>query len=102
MRKPSPGDRDGVVSVEEVFFSKAFGFCPEFFEKSIDKHKIDAILNSTVRRSGREAVMGLAEFPRLWMRGRPNRYTADSDPGLYVLTGLYDGGWWSFSLVLGR
>ena len=50
MRKPSPGDRDGVVSVEEVFFSKAFGVtASEFFEKSIDKHKIDAILNSTVR-----------------------------------------------------
>ena len=60
LERGSPGDRDGVVSVEEVFFSKAFGFCPEFFEKSIDKHKIDAILNSTVRRSGREVAMGLA------------------------------------------
>ena len=35
--------------VEEVFFSKASGKFPEVFEKSIDKHEIDAILNSTVR-----------------------------------------------------
>ena len=34
----------------EVFFSKGSGKdFPEFFEKSIDKQKIDAILNSTVR-----------------------------------------------------
>ena len=34
----------------EVFFSKGSGkFFLEFFEKSIDKQKIDAILNSAVR-----------------------------------------------------
>ena len=34
----------------EVFFSKGSGKeFPEFFEKSIDKQKIDAILNGTVR-----------------------------------------------------
>ena len=47
--------RDGTVygSVEEVFFSKVSGiFFLEIFEKSIDKHKIDAILNSTVRFGG--------------------------------------------------
>ena len=34
----------------EVFFSKGSGKeFPEFFEKSIDKEKIDAILNGTVR-----------------------------------------------------
>jgi hypothetical protein len=34
-------------SVEEVFFSKVSGkIIPEIFEKSIDKHKIDAILNA--------------------------------------------------------
>ena len=33
--------------VEEVFFSKVSGnFFLEIFEKSIDKHKIDAILNA--------------------------------------------------------
>ena len=36
--------------VEEVFFSKVFGdFFPEIFEKSIDKHKIDAILVCAVQ-----------------------------------------------------
>jgi len=29
-----------------VFFSKVSGNFPEIFEKSIDKHKIDAILNA--------------------------------------------------------
>ena len=33
-------------SVEEVFFSKVSGNFPEIFEKSIDKHKIDAILDA--------------------------------------------------------
>ena len=34
-------------SVEEVFFSKVSGEKPlEIFEKSIDKHKIDAILDA--------------------------------------------------------
>ena len=34
-------------SVEEVFFSKVSGGeSPEIFEKSIDKHKIDAILDA--------------------------------------------------------
>ena len=38
---------DGVGSVEEVFFSKVSGkIILEIFEKSIDKHKIDAILNA--------------------------------------------------------
>ena len=38
---------DGVLrSVEEVFFSKVSGNFPEIFEKSIDKHKIDAILDA--------------------------------------------------------
>ena len=37
-------------SVEEVFFSKVSGdFFPEIFEKSIDKHEIDAILNAPSR-----------------------------------------------------
>ena len=40
-------------SVEEVFFSKVSGeFFLEIFEKSIDKHKIDAILNAPSFRSG--------------------------------------------------
>ena len=38
-------------SVEEVFFSKVSGCCPEIFEKSIDKHKIDAILNAPSNRN---------------------------------------------------
>ena len=39
--------------VEEVFFSKVSGdFFLEIFEKSIDKHKIDAILNAPSDRSG--------------------------------------------------
>ena len=38
--------------VEEVFFSKVSGFFPEIFEKSIDKHKIDAILNAPSFSSG--------------------------------------------------
>ena len=42
--------RDGVWSVEEVFFSKVSGnLFSEIFEKSIDKHKIDAILNAPFR-----------------------------------------------------
>ena len=37
--------------VEEVFFSKVSGeIIPEIFEKSIDKHKIDAILECAVLR----------------------------------------------------
>ena len=47
--------RDGTVygSVEEVFFSKVSGnFFLEIFEKSIDKHKIDAILNAPSFSSG--------------------------------------------------
>ena len=47
--------RDGTVygSVEEVFFSKVSGnFFLEIFEKSIDKHKIDAILNAPSFASG--------------------------------------------------
>ena len=44
---------DGVLrSVEEVFFSKVSGNFPEIFEKSIDKHKIDAILDAPSSRSG--------------------------------------------------
>ena len=44
---------DGVLrSVEEVFFSKVSGTFPEIFEKSIDKHKIDAILDAPSSRSG--------------------------------------------------
>ena len=40
-------------SVEEVFFSKVSGeFFLEIFEKSIDKHKIDAILNAPSDRNG--------------------------------------------------
>ena len=39
-------------SVEEVFFSKVSGKFPEIFEKSIDKHKIDAILDAPSSRSG--------------------------------------------------
>ena len=47
MREPENG---AVLRASlEVFFSKGSGNFPEFFEKSIDKHKIDAILNSTVR-----------------------------------------------------
>ena len=39
--------------VEEVFFSKVSGdFFLEIFEKSIDKHKIDAILNAPSFASG--------------------------------------------------
>ena len=44
--------------VEEVFFSKVSGkIILEIFEKSIDKHKIDAILNAPSFASG--PVMGL-------------------------------------------
>ena len=44
---------DGVGSVEEVFFSKVSGkIISEIFEKSIDKHKIDAILNAPSFLSG--------------------------------------------------
>lgn len=44
---------DGVGSVEEVFFSKVSGkIISEIFEKSIDKHKIDAILNAPSFSSG--------------------------------------------------
>ena len=40
-------------SVEEVFFSKVSGkIILEIFEKSIDKHKIDAILNAPSFPSG--------------------------------------------------
>ena len=39
--------------VEEVFFSKVSGnFFLEIFEKSIDKHEIDAILNAPSFASG--------------------------------------------------
>ena len=39
--------------VEEVFFSKVSGeIILEIFEKSIDKHKIDAILNAPSFASG--------------------------------------------------
>ena len=45
-----PWEWDSVVECWEVFFSKGSGkFFLEFFEKSIDKQKIDAILNSAVR-----------------------------------------------------
>ena len=41
---------DGESGVEEVFFSKVSGnFFLEIFEKSIDKHKIDAILICAVQ-----------------------------------------------------
>ena len=50
-----------------MFFSKAFGgSSSEFFEKSIDKHKIDAILNSTVRFGRSDATVDglvLSVFP---------------------------------------
>ena len=47
------------MSVEEVFFSKVSGdFFLEIFEKSIDKHKIDAILECAVQ-SGRFPDGGL-------------------------------------------
>ena len=35
-----------------MFFSKVSGNFPEIFEKSIDKHKIDAILDAPSSRSG--------------------------------------------------
>ena len=74
--------RDGTVygSVEEVFFSKVSGiFFLEIFEKSIDKHKIDAILNapSFFRRS----FTGLSDNGRSELEdsteesgGLPSRY----------------------------
>ena len=42
----------GVESVVGSVLLKGVRNFPEFFEKSIDKHKIDAILNSTVRFLG--------------------------------------------------
>ena len=45
----SPGNRDSVVSVGGSVLLKGVRDFPEFFEKSIDKEKIDAILNSAVR-----------------------------------------------------
>jgi len=45
----SPGNRDSVVSVGGSVLLKGVRDFPEFFEKSIDKQKIDAILNSAVR-----------------------------------------------------
>ena len=54
----------------EVFFSKGSGKdFPEFFEKSIDKHKIDAILNSTVR---------------FWVRPFGAVILLDGEPGISV------------------
>ena len=63
-----------------MFFSKGSGNFPEFFEKSIDKQKIDAILNSAVRFCGaadevavRGAAMSRKQAER--RRGRrPSRY----------------------------
>ena len=51
-------------SVEEVFFSKVSGkIILEIFEKSIDKHKIDAILICAVQseRFLRGAVLEVGE-----------------------------------------
>ena len=52
-------------SVEEVFFSKVSGEKPlEIFEKSIDKHKIDAILDAPSRTGGRYSLLvGVAYMP---------------------------------------
>jgi len=65
----SPWDRGSVVSVVGKCSSqRGSGFFPEFFEKSIDKQKIDAILNSAVRflRYGLRAVPRAAEAGCIW------------------------------------
>ena len=74
-----------------MFFSKAFGVtASEFFEKSIDKHKIDAILNSTVRFGRCISVRGRAGVLRI-LSGicgttEPIQNQA-SHPGSFCLTG---------------
>ena len=64
----SPGNRDSVVSVGGSVLLKGVREFPEFFEKSIDKQKIDAILNSAVRF--------WSDVIRRRDRGRASRCTA--------------------------
>ena len=52
--------RDGVVEERGSVLLKGVRETPEIFEKSIDKEKIDAILNSTVR-FGRLLIWGWSE-----------------------------------------
>ena len=89
---------DGVGSVEEVFFSKVSGkIISEIFEKSIDKHKIDAILNAPSFRSGplRGCFDGRASGRRIPRKNPvlPSRYK-DSDeewPGSFLRSGAGSG-----------
>ena len=75
MREPENG---AVLRASlEVFFSKGSGNFPEFFEKSIDKQKIDAILNSAVRFL-RRILYGT-------VRGR--RYPGAMHPGAIPIQG---------------
>ena len=61
-----------------MFFSKGSGrIFSEFFEKSIDKEEIDAILNSTVRFRSRDAVLKgslLGTTAYMCVRTEPSRY----------------------------
>ena len=86
-------------SVEEVFFSKVSGgIFPEIFEKSIDKHKIDAILNAPSVRNGIlwGAVLEVGGCGRRIPRKNPvlpSRYK-DSDeewPGGFLRSGAGSG-----------
>ena len=68
-------------SVEEVFFSKVSGkIILEIFEKSIDKHKIDAILNAPFRFRAvlRETVLEVRTKCRRIPRKNPAVYHPDT------------------------
>ena len=86
-------------SVEEVFFSKVSGeFFLEIFEKSIDKHEIDAILNRRPDSSGSLFLGDAAQGGRMpedseEESGEPSRYK-DSDeewPGASMCLCAWNG-----------
>ena len=66
----------------------------EFFEKSIDKEKIDAILNSTVRFRSRDAVLKgglLGVFVYLGGHAEPSRYKEAANVVLVLCRGMIPG-----------